>query len=193
MPFHGPNADRVSIHLGREIKNSAPMVQPMNKLTPRLPPPPPPPPPLAFFRQACFEQLVLEKNSTDPSDRRSGKERRGSRTAPSLVHNKSTDSPDRSPPSTSNDNTTNGSDGSAYVYVRAAFYAQPSFLFLSLPPPPLSLFRSVRNISRRRPGGEESGALFLLVLVRQPLRPVALPAYKVGIARVRPCSFIGVR
>lgn len=60
MPFHGPNADRVSIHLGREIKNSAPMVQPMNKLTPRLPPP------LAFFCQPCFEQLVLDKNSTDP-------------------------------------------------------------------------------------------------------------------------------
>lgn len=137
MPFHGPNADRVSIHLGREIKNSAPMVQPMNKLTPRLPPPPPPPPPLAFFRQACFEQLVLEKNSTDPSDRRSGKERRGSRTAPSLVHNKSTDSPDRSPPSTSNDNTTNGSDGSACVRARSVL--RPTFLSLSLSPPSPSL------------------------------------------------------
>lgn len=159
MPFHGPNADRVSIHLGREIKNSAPMVQPMNKLTPRLPPPPPPPPPLAFFRQACFEQLVLEKNSTDPSDRRSGKERRGSRTAPSLVHNKSTDSPDRSPPSTSNDNTTNGSDGSAYVYVRAAFYAQPSFLFLSLPPPPLSLPLRSKHLSKEAGRRGERGPL----------------------------------
>lgn len=209
MPFHGPNADRVSIHLGREIKNSAPMVQPMNKLTPRLPPP------LAFFCQPCFEQLVLDKNSTDPrtGERTRKDHRSGSlpllpppRSRPTFVGARITINPgneraDRFKINYSiyieRYNTTGTARMDRRVYVRVARCFTPNlpFSFSLSPSSPLSLLRSVRNISGEERQNEErrTGALFLLVLVRQPLRPVALPAYKVGIARVRPCSFIGVR